>query len=265
VPFFSCASFVRISRWRARASVHYKPGVAARLHRGRLDAARTVMVGAAVVLALSGALAAAACTRTPAEPKPSAAASSSPGATGVGGASSGAVISTASGSAAAGSGAPFEGRCVRPTPAQPPPPAAPAAPERCPRDPGGAPRLAVATLAFPEAARGTAIEAEIARAPSETERGLMYRTHMPEEHGMLFALGERREHVFWMRNTCLPLDMLFVDDDGLIVGILENVPTLNDQERTVGCASTKVIETNAGWSRRHGVRAGQHVKIPAEL
>ena len=166
-------------------------------------------------------------------------------------------------------------RCVRPSPAQPPPAATVAPRDRCPRDPGGAPRLARAKLAFAEgsagdgadavAAVGTTLDAEIAREPADTERGLMYRMAMPEERGMIFSLGERKEHVFWMHNTCIPLDMLFVDDDGLIVGILENVPTLNEEERTVGCPSRWVIETNAGWSRRHGVRAGQHVKLPANL
>jgi hypothetical protein len=91
----------------------------------------------------------------------------------------------------------------------------------------------------------------------------MYRTKMAEDHGMLFLLGERKEHVFWMHNTCLPLDMLFVDEDGTIVGIVENVPTLNDEERTVGCPSLYVLEMNAGWSKRHGVKPGQKISIPA--
>ena len=55
-----------------------------------------------------------------------------------------------------------------------------------------------------------------------------------------------------------------IDDDGVIVGILENVPTLNDAPRTVGCPSSWVLETNAGWSRRHGVRAGQKMKLPRQ-
>jgi len=115
-----------------------------------------------------------------------------------------------------------------------------------------------------ETGRGpVAVKAELANTPAETERGLMFRTQMPEEQGMLFDLGTpHSEHSFWMRNTCIPLDMLFIDTDGLIVGILENVPTLNDAERTVGCPSAWVLEMNAGWGRRHGVRAGQTMKLP---
>jgi hypothetical protein len=92
----------------------------------------------------------------------------------------------------------------------------------------------------------------------------MYRKSMPEDHGMLFDLRVRDEHPFWMHNTCIPLDLIHIDDDGVIVGILENAPTLNDVSRTVGCASRYVLEVNAGWSRRHGVKAGQHMSIPPE-
>ena len=49
---------------------------------------------------------------------------------------------------------------------------------------------------------------------------------------------------------------------GLIVGIVENAPTLNNESRSVGCPSRWVLEVNAGWSRRHGVRAGQHLVLP---
>jgi hypothetical protein len=78
---------------------------------------------------------------------------------------------------------------------------------------------------------------------------------------MIFLFGHRRDHSFWMKNTCLPLDMIFIDRDGLIVGIEENVPTLNEGSYRVGCPSVVVLEVNAGWSRRHGVTAGQQVRI----
>jgi uncharacterized membrane protein (UPF0127 family) len=68
-----------------------------------------------------------------------------------------------------------------------------------------------------------------------------------------------------MHNTCIPLDLLYIDDDGLIVGIVENAPTLNDEPRGVGCASRYVLEVNAGWSRRHGVKAGQFASLPSEV
>ena len=108
------------------------------------------------------------------------------------------------------------------------------------------------------------LQAELARSDPERERGLMYRRSMPEDSGMLFRMGERENHQFWMKNTCIALDLLFVDDDGLIVGIAENAPTLNLGLREVGCPSSWVLEVNAGWSRRHGVAAGQWLTIPSE-
>jgi uncharacterized membrane protein (UPF0127 family) len=121
------------------------------------------------------------------------------------------------------------------------------------------------TVRFPEAGDAGGelrVVAELARRPQDSQKGLMYRTHMDEDHGMLFDLGVREPHTFWMHNTCIPLDMIFLDDDGLVVGIVENAPTLNDAQRSVPCPSTHVLEVNAGWSRRHGVRAGDRARLP---
>jgi uncharacterized membrane protein (UPF0127 family) len=121
----------------------------------------------------------------------------------------------------------------------------------------------IGRVTFPEAA-GISVDAEVVRSPHDTARGLMYRTSLPESRAMLFDLGVRDDHKFWMHNTCIPLDLLYIDDDGLIVGIVENAPTLNDESRGVGCPSFYVLEVNAGWARRHGVKAGQRVTLPTE-
>lgn len=117
-------------------------------------------------------------------------------------------------------------------------------------------------MTFPETG-DAGVEAELARTTRETMRGLMYRRSMPDDHGMLFWMRARDDHSFWMHNTCIPLDLVYIDDDGLVVGIVENAPTLNDESRGVGCPSVWVLEVNAGWTRRHGVRAGQRVTLPA--
>jgi uncharacterized membrane protein (UPF0127 family) len=114
---------------------------------------------------------------------------------------------------------------------------------------------------FPEAG-GLVVDSEFVRSEHDTSRGLMYRKKLGASSGMLFDLRRRDDHKFWMHNTCIPLDLLFVDDDGLIVGIVENAPTLDDTSRGVGCASRWVLEVNAGWARRHGVKAGQHMRLP---
>lgn len=153
-------------------------------------------------------------------------------------------------------------RCVRPLPAEPP-----AAPRyrvdpRCPADPaGGPPMVPVGHVVFSEAKDAPTLEVELMLTEPNQERGLMYRRSMAEDHGMLFAWGAPSEHTFWMHNTCIPLDMLFIDADGLISGIVENAPTLNDEGRSVDCPVTYVLEVNAGWSRRHGVAPGEKVQI----
>jgi uncharacterized membrane protein (UPF0127 family) len=101
------------------------------------------------------------------------------------------------------------------------------------------------------------VEAEIAQGDHDTTRGLMYRTQMPEMHGMIFEL-DREDHAFWMHNTCISLDLVYIDH-GLIVGIVESAPTLNDEPRKVGKPSEEVLELNAGFCQRHGVNVGQHV------
>jgi uncharacterized protein len=154
---------------------------------------------------------------------------------------------------------PLAGRCIKPTPAEPPPPVAEGPDPACPDDPDGRLKLRYGRVEFVEAT--TSVEVEIAESEKARLRGLMYRKSLGEEQGMIFVFDDREVSSFWMKNTCLPLDMLFIDHDGVIVGISENVPTLNKNSYGVGCPSLYVLEVNAGWSRRHGVTAGQRVKL----
>jgi len=216
-------------------------------------------------VALALAVAAAECQHAPSEdslPPARSAAAPPPTASFVTAGASGPVSDPLSASESSGSGPAFDGRCVLPTPEQPPPAVSPGPAAGCPADPEGASAtLPVVPVRFVDP-RGPQVEAEIVRTLHDTSRGLMYRTHLDEDRGMLFDLRVREDHKFWMHNTCVPLDLLFIDFDGLIVGIVESAPTLNDASRGVGCPSRWVLEVNAGWSRRHGVRAGQRVELP---
>ena len=107
------------------------------------------------------------------------------------------------------------------------------------------------------------IVVELAITPMERTRGLMYRTHLAEGSGMLFIEnGPPKVQSFWMHNTCISLDMMFIDDSGFIAGILENVPPMNDNPRSIPCPVRYVLEVPGGWSRKMGIKAGQHIALP---
>lgn len=131
----------------------------------------------------------------------------------------------------------------------------------CPADPSSNLDLPLGKVVFNDAPGAPAVEVELARDDASRERGLMYRTSMPENHGMLFSWDDEVARTFWMRNTCIPLDMLYISKDGVIAGILEQVPTLNDAPRAIGCPAEHVLELNAGWARAHGVAPGMKLTI----
>jgi uncharacterized membrane protein (UPF0127 family) len=149
--------------------------------------------------------------------------------------------------------------CVVPSPPEAPPAAAPAA--SCPADPTGPPELAWGAITFVDAPQNPRIRVELAESDPTRARGLMYRTSLEQDQGMLFVFPDERRRSFWMKNTCIPLDMLFIDKSGTIVGILENVPTLSQVSRGVPCPAAYVLEVNAGWTREQGVFAGQRLEI----
>jgi uncharacterized membrane protein (UPF0127 family) len=106
-----------------------------------------------------------------------------------------------------------------------------------------------------------AVDVELARTDPERRNGLMDRASLPEDGGMLFIFDESTVQSFWMKNTLIPLDMLFIDDEGMIVGVVESAEPRTLTERTVGKPSRYVLEVNGGWCRAHGVRAGDRVRF----
>lgn len=151
-------------------------------------------------------------------------------------------------------------RCVVPVSETPPPAVAKAS--RCPKDPESAPPMVpIGHVEFPEAGAAPRVEVELMLNDAHRARGLMYRTSLDDEKGMLFAWTKPDYRSFWMRDTCIPLDMLFIDTDGYIAGIAENVPPMNDESRGIDCPVTYVLEVNAGFTRKHGIRPGQRVHI----
>jgi hypothetical protein len=133
--------------------------------------------------------------------------------------------------------------------------------ETCPKDPTGNLALPKGRVAFVDAPGEPAVTVELAQDAASRERGLMYRTSMESDSGMLFTWPDEQVRSFWMKNTCIPLDMLFITQGSVIAGILEQVPTLNLAPRRINCPVAHVLELNAGYARAHGIQPGMRVKI----
>ncbi len=106
-----------------------------------------------------------------------------------------------------------------------------------------------------------AVVVEVARSEPDRRRGLMNREKLAPDAGMLFLFEETSDHGFWMLNTLIPLDMIFVGEDGRIVGIVERAEPRSTEMRGVGAPSRYVLEVNGGWSSAHGVRTGDLVRF----
>ena len=105
------------------------------------------------------------------------------------------------------------------------------------------------------------VSLEVAATPAERERGLMYRSSLAEGRGMLFVFDQDGNHTFWMRNTLIPLDMLFIARDGTVVGIHANATPLSTANIAVGKPSRYVLEVPGGWTARHGIAVGARVEL----
>ncbi|MCK9326440.1 MAG: DUF192 domain-containing protein [Bacteroidales bacterium] len=102
----------------------------------------------------------------------------------------------------------------------------------------------------------TAIDIEIADDDYRRELGLMYRRQMEQHQGMLFIFEEEDYRSFWMKNTYLPLDILYADATKRIVRIHENVPILNEEQIPSDYPAKYVIEVNAGFCALHNIKSG---------
>lgn len=105
------------------------------------------------------------------------------------------------------------------------------------------------------------VDVEVAATPEARTRGLMWRQELPAGQGMLFIFPEDEVQSFWMRNTLIPLDMLFIDSTGKLVGIIENARPRTLTSRSVGLPGRYVLEVPGGWSRAQGISRGGTVRF----
>ena len=102
------------------------------------------------------------------------------------------------------------------------------------------------------------IQAEVARTPEQRATGMMFRTEMAPNAGMLFVFEQDAPHCFWMQNTLLPLSIAFIGADGTVVDTAEMQPRSTENH----CASKPVryaLEMNKGWFARHGIKPGSRL------
>jgi len=108
---------------------------------------------------------------------------------------------------------------------------------------------------------------EVARTAAEQERGLMYRTNIPKDGGMIFAPyppegGAPREATFWMKNTPSPLDIIFIRADGTIAHIADNAVPFSEDKIPSGEPIAAVLELNGGRAAELGIAEGDKVSWP---
>ncbi|MEA2783417.1 MAG: uncharacterized protein QOK29_4961 [Rhodospirillaceae bacterium] len=108
-----------------------------------------------------------------------------------------------------------------------------------------------------------AFKVELATTPEQMAVGLMYRRSLAPDAGMLFVYPSARQVAFWMKNTLIPLDMLFIGDDGRIRRIVERTVPLSETPIASLDEVRAVLELNGGTAERLGIKAGNKVHDPA--
>ena len=103
---------------------------------------------------------------------------------------------------------------------------------------------------------------EVARTPEEQATGLMYRTSLAADRGMIFPFDPPQDASFWMKNTLIPLDMIFIAADGRIVNIAERTVPLSTAPIYSSDLAVAVLEVNGGTAARLGIRPGDRVRFP---
>jgi uncharacterized membrane protein (UPF0127 family) len=103
---------------------------------------------------------------------------------------------------------------------------------------------------------------ELARTDEERQKGLMFRKELPEGKGMLFDFKPDQDVSMWMRNTYIPLDMLFINADGTIRRIAENTEPLSEKTIPSGGPVRGVLEVIGGTAKKLGIAAGDKVAHP---
>jgi uncharacterized membrane protein (UPF0127 family) len=125
-----------------------------------------------------------------------------------------------------------------------------------------APEAAVPEVVLrPQGRPEVRVKVELARTPEEHMRGLMYREKMEPDRGMLFIFPEEKQQGFWMKNTYIPLDIMFIKSNKTVLGTAENCEPLSIVTRSVPGDSQFVLEVVGGFAAAHGIGPGTPVEF----
>ncbi len=103
---------------------------------------------------------------------------------------------------------------------------------------------------------------EVAKTDQERATGLMYRKELPEGRGMLFDFSPEQQVSMWMKNTFIPLDMIFIRSDGRIIRIAENTEPQSEKIISSGGLVRGVLEVSGGTAKKYGIAPGDRVAHP---
>ncbi|MFN7178725.1 DUF192 domain-containing protein [Hyphomonas sp.] len=123
-------------------------------------------------------------------------------------------------------------------------------------------QLPVTPLTITSGEKTHAFTVEIASTPEEIQQGLMFRESLAPDAGMLFDFGQSRPASMWMKNTLIPLDMLFMDETGRVVAIARNAVPRSTRSLGPGVPVRAVLELPGGRARELGIVPGDIVKHP---
>jgi uncharacterized membrane protein (UPF0127 family) len=105
------------------------------------------------------------------------------------------------------------------------------------------------------------VSVEVADTWAARELGLMFRQHLPDNTGMLFVFKQPQHLTFWMKNTEIPLDMIFAGADGTVTGIIADAEPFSERQLSVAGDSQYVLEVNAEFALRHRIRPGDRLRF----
>ncbi|MET1415374.1 DUF192 domain-containing protein [Roseibium sp. HPY-6] len=106
-------------------------------------------------------------------------------------------------------------------------------------------------------------QVEIAATDRQRSRGLMFREEMAADHGMLFIFESEGDRYFWMKNTPLPLDIIYIAANGAIVSIAADTTPFSEKTIPSGAPAQYVLELNAGTAAKLGIDVGDKVSSPS--